>query len=223
MFALFYKEWIKTRRPVFLMALALVAFIVYALVHTEQLFRVNGHVAIWSAIILKDMSVLPTSVKWFPLLTGLLLGIAQYVPEMRDKRLKLTLHLPMPETKIIFFMLGYGMTVLFVAYVLMCMILSASLSFYYTTEIMQSVLWQLLVYGEGGVACYLFTAWVCIEPVWKQRVVNALAAMSALYLFFMEMESGAYGSFGLFSTILLIVGFCFPFYSAGRFKNGSLE
>lgn len=92
--AIFYKEWIKTRRTVGLILLLLVALLVYALVQMEQTLRVNGAVQAWSAVLLKDMSLVPEVTKWFPLLTGLLLGVAQFIPEMTDKRLKLTLHLP---------------------------------------------------------------------------------------------------------------------------------
>ena len=53
--AIFYKEWIKTRRTVGLILLLLVALLVYALVQMGQTLRVNGAVQAWSAVLLKDM------------------------------------------------------------------------------------------------------------------------------------------------------------------------
>lgn len=114
--AIFYKEWIKTRRTVGLILLLLVALLVYALVQMGQTLRVNGAVQAWSAVLLKDMSLVPEVTKWFPLLTGLLLGVAQFIPEMTDKRLKLTLHLPLRESKIVFVTLLYGIAVLSAAF-----------------------------------------------------------------------------------------------------------
>ncbi len=219
--ALFYKEWIKTRRFVLMMFFLLVALVVYTFVYTEQSFRINGHVQMWSAVLLKDVFVLPAITRWFPLLTGLLLGIAQYIPEMTDKRLKLTLHLPLPEVKILFLMLGYGIIVLFAVYFLMYVVLIVLFSLYYAEEIIVSATWQLLPYLEGGLACYLFTAWICMEPSWRQRIVNTLAAVGGLCLFFMEVKPGACISFLPFLTVVLIAGFCFPFYSAARFKEGA--
>ncbi|MDR0572670.1 MAG: hypothetical protein LBG96_01330 [Tannerella sp.] len=219
--ALFYKEWIKTRRVILMTGIILAALIVYTFINTGQMFRISGHVQTWSSVLLKDMSVLPEIAKWFPLLVGLLVGLVQFVPEMTDKRLKLTLHLPLPELKIVLSALLYGAIVLFLIYLLMYMILGAGLRFYYATEIITSMTWQLLPYFLGGLAGYIFTAWVCLEPIWRQRIFNASAAVGGLYLFFMDAKQGAYITFLPYLVALVIVGFCFPFYSAARFKDGA--
>ena len=150
--AIFYKEWIKTRRTVGLILLLLVALLVYALVQMGQTLRVNGAVQAWSAVLLKDMSLVPEVTKWFPLLTGLLLGVAQFIPEMTDKRLKLTLHLPLRESKIVFVTLLYGMAVLSAAFLPMYVALYAGLSRHYAVEMLHAMTWQLLPYFEGGLA-----------------------------------------------------------------------
>ncbi|MDO4703413.1 hypothetical protein [Tannerella sp.] len=219
--AIFYKEWIKTRRTVLLVFLLLVALLGYALVQMGQTLRVSGAVQAWSAVLLKDMSLVPAVTKWFPLLAGLLLGVAQFIPEMTDKRLKLTLHLPLREWRIIFATLLYGIAVLSVAFLLMYAGLYAGLSRHYAAEMLHAVTWQLLPYFEGGLACYLFTAWVCLEPVWRRRVANALVASAGLYLYFMDAPSGAYITFLPCLTLILVAGLSFPFYSAARFKDGS--
>lgn len=154
--AIFYKEWIKTRRTVGLMLLLLVALLVYALVQMGQTLRVSGAVQAWSAVLLKDISLVPAVTKWFTLLTGVLLGVAQFIPEMTDKRLKLTLHLPLRESKIVFVTLLYGIAVLSAAFLLMYVSLYAVLSRHYAAEMLHAMTWQLLPYFEGGLACYLF-------------------------------------------------------------------
>ena len=68
--AIFYKEWIKTRRTVGLMLLLLVTLLVYAFVQMGQTLRLSGAVQAWSAVLLKDMSLVPAVTKWFPLLVG---------------------------------------------------------------------------------------------------------------------------------------------------------
>lgn len=219
--AIFYKEWIKTRRTVGLMLLLLVTLLVYAFVQMGQTLRLSGAVQAWSAVLLKDMSLVPAVTKWFPLLAGVLLGVAQFIPEMTDKRLKLTLHLPLRESKIVFVTLLYGIAVLSAAFLLMYVALYAGLSRYYAAEMLHAMTWQLLSYFEGGLACYLFTAWVCMEPVWRRRVANALVAAAGLYLFFMDAPSGAYVTFLPCLTLILVAGLSFPFYSAARFKDGS--
>ena len=219
--ALFYKEWIKTRRIIFLIGIMLAAIFIYTLVNTEQVFRISGHVQVWSNIILKDASILPDIAKWFPLFAGILLGLVQFIPEMTDKRLKLTLHLPLPESKIILLMLLYGIVVLFAVYFLMYAILSVVLSFYYASEIIASMTWQVSPYVLGGLISYIFAAWICLEPLWRLRIFNALTAICGLYLFFMDAKQGAYMTFLPYLVVIVIAGFCFPFYSAARFKDGA--
>ncbi|MDR1525893.1 MAG: hypothetical protein LBS79_11670 [Tannerella sp.] len=218
--ALFYKEWIKTKRVIFLSAIILPALIIYTYINTEQMFRLGGHVQTWTNVILKDMSVLPEIAKWFPLFTGLLLALVQYIPEMTDKRMKLTLHLPLPERKIVLSMLLYGTVTLLSAYLLMYLILSMELRFYYTTEIIRSMTWLFLPYFCGGLTAYLLTAWICLEPVWKQRVFNILTGAGGLYLFYIGAKSGAYTTIISYLAVLMVAVFCFPFYSTARFKDG---
>ena len=219
--SLFYKELIKTRSIIIMTVIILAALVVYSFVNMEQAFRISGHVQAWSNIILKDASILPDIVKWFPLFVGIILGLVQYTPEMTDKRLKLTLHLPMPESKIILSMLLYGVITLFAVYVLMYFILSAGLCFYYTAEIMTSMTWQVLPYFLGGLTSYIFTAWICLEPLWRLRVFNILVTAGGLYLFFMDAKQGAYITFLPYLVVIVLAGFCFPFYSAARFKDGA--
>jgi hypothetical protein len=219
--ALFYKEWIKTKRVIFLLVTALVALVIYTFINTGQEFRTGGPVQAWANVILKDLSVLPDVVGWFPLLSGLLLGLVQYIPEMTDKRMKLTLHLPLPEPKIVLSMLAYGVLVLFVMYLFIYTVLSVGLRFYYTTEIIASMIRQVAPYVLGGLTGYLFTAWICLEPVWRQRIFYSLAAVSGLCLFYLNARQGAYMAFIPYLAVLMIAGFCFPFYSTARFKDGA--
>jgi drug/metabolite transporter superfamily protein YnfA len=219
--ALFYKEWMKTRRGLLLATILLVALIVYAFVHTNQQFRLNGAVMVWSSVVLKELSILPEMTKWFPLAVALLIGLIQFIPEMVDKRLKLTLHLPLPETRILSAMLLYGVGLLCALYLLMYATLSVGLRLYYTSEMMNALNLQLLPYFLGGLTGYLFVAWVCLEPVWRQRIFHALAAVGGLYLFYMDAKQGTYSTFLPYLAILLIVAFCFPFYSTARFKEGA--
>lgn len=219
--ALFYKEWIKTRRVVLLLGVILASLIIYTFINTGQMFRVGGAVQTWASIVLKDMAVLPAVMKWFPLLVGVMLGLVQFIPEMTDKRLKLTLHLPLPESRILSAMLLYGVMVLSGLYIVTYLSLLIGFQGYYPSEIIGLMTWQILPSLLGGVVSYLFAAWICLEPVWRQRVFNTLAAIGGLSLFCIEAKSGAYASFIYYLVAILIIGFIFPFYSASRFKDGA--
>ncbi|MDR1883386.1 MAG: hypothetical protein LBR26_11495 [Prevotella sp.] len=219
--ALLFKEWIKTRRAVTLIGVIFVAMIFYALINTGQLFRVGGAVQTWSNIILKDMPVLPGFAQWLPVLSGLLLGISQFVPEMSDKRLKLTLHLPLTETKILTVLLLFGLSVLLFIFLSSYLLLSFFFSFYYPAEIIEAMIWNSLPHFFAGVFGYLFASWISMEPVWRQRTGYALASVGFFTFLFIRSVSGAYAPFIPYLAVLLILCFFFPFHSMYRFKDGA--
>jgi len=218
--ALFYKEWVKTRRIIILIGAIFAGIIIYSFINTGQTFRIGGSVQAWADIILKDAPVFPSIIQWLPLLTALLLAFAQFVPEMTNKRLKLSLHLPMPETKIISTMLCYGLVILVIIYLITYIILITGLSFYYPQEIRILAFWKSLPWFIAGLTGYLLATWICLEPVWSQRIYNAFISICILALFFIRAQSGAYLPLLYVLAIIVIIGFGLPFYSATRFKEG---
>ncbi|MDL2222793.1 hypothetical protein LJB98_01680 [Bacteroidales bacterium OttesenSCG-928-M11] len=218
--SLFYKEWIKTKRAIYLFAVLLVVIIAYTYINTSQQFRIDGAIQVWSNVILKDMSLVPDIVMWFPLLAGVLLGVVQYIPEMVNKRFKLTLHLPLPERNIVVSMLVYGLMILVATFVVYYAGLYSLLSIYYTGEIIEAFSLKVLPWLLGGITAYLFTTWICLEPTWKQRICNTLGAISGLSLFYIGAKSGAYSPLLVVLFAILIISLLFPLYSTSRFKEG---
>ena len=218
--ALFYKEWIKTRRVIWLAGIIFTGMIIYSFIDMGQAFRVGGAVTTWSNVLLKDASILPSAIRWAPLLAALLLAFSQFVPEMVNKRLKLTLHLPLPETNIMSSMLCYGVAVLLALYLFVYAILLTGLAVYYPYEILMMMTAKSLPWFLGGLAGYLLAAWVCLEPVWRQRICNSFIAICALSLFFLDAPSGAYLPLLGWLAAIALAAFGFPFYSASHFKEG---
>ncbi|MDR1624561.1 MAG: hypothetical protein LBS04_06280 [Tannerellaceae bacterium] len=218
--SIFYKEWIKTRRILLLSLVVFAALITYIFINVEQMFRINGATQVWTETILKDISVL-TRIQWLPLILSVLFGVSQFVPEMSNKRLKLTLHLPMPENKIMFSMLAFGLSGLLILYAITYMAILGGLNIYYPPEIVWSMVEASLPWFLAGLAGYLFVAWICIEPVWRHRVFNTLIAAYALTFFMISAKSGAYMPFIPYLLAIIIVAHFFSFYSMYRFKDGS--
>ncbi len=219
--AIFYKEWIKTRMSVLIMVAVMAAAIIYTFINTAQDFRVAGAVNVWNTFITKDMALLPALMQWIPMLLGLMLALAQFVPEMTDKRLKLTLHLPMPEGRIVTLLLAYGVTVLATFFVISYAVLTAGFRAWYPAEMISGMYLKSLPWFMGGWCAYLLTAWICLEPIWKYRALNALAAVCLCSFFFIKGASGAYLPFIPYLAVFAVVCFAFPFYSAARFKEGA--
>ena len=219
--ALFYKEWIKTRTIVFLAVALIAGFVAYTFINTAQMFRVSGAVNVWNNVITKDMSLLSGAMQWLPVLAGLMLALAQFVPEMTDKRLKLTLHLPLREGTTVSIMLAYGLLVLLAVFALTYGVLTAGFSAYYPCEMIAGMIWRSLPWFIAGLCAYLLAAWVCFEPVWRQRIFNALIGVCLCSFFFIAAPSRAYIPMLPWMIAFTVVCFAFPFYSASRFKDGA--
>lgn len=205
---------------VWLVALIFAGVVVYGFIDTGQAFRVGGAVQVWSGILLKDASVMPPVMQWVPLLSALMLAFSQFAPEMASKRLKLTLHLPLAETKIMSAMLCYGLAVLVVVYLLAYIVLLTGLSLYYPSEVLMLAFLKSIPWFLGGLAGYLLASWICLEPVWRRRICNSVIAAACLSLFFIDAISGAYVPLLPWLAAIIVSGFSFPFYSACRFKEG---
>jgi len=219
-FYLFYKEWIKTRKILLLSLIIFAALIIYTFIDVEQMFRVGGATQVWTDTILKDINVLER-MQWLPLILSVLFGLSQFVPEMTNKRLKLTLHLPMPESKTTFAMLAYGVLSLLSLFVIVYAAIIIGMSFYYPSEMIQNMFNSSLPWFMAGLTGYLFVAWICIEPVWRQRVFNSLIAVYALTFFMITAKSGAFSPFIPYLVVTTFVVFFFSFYSMSRFKDGA--
>lgn len=217
--ALSYKEWMKTRKLVGGWILLLAAVSVYAYIDLTYTIRMNEAVNVWFGILFQGTSVSALLMYLLPL-AGISLAIVQFVPEMTQKRFKLTLHLPASETRLVSSMLLFGYGVLGVLYLCCLVFLSLLVSRVLPFEGVSMMLSQVLPWTAAGLAGYGFTAWICIEPCWKQRAMNMLMAAGMLSVCFVSVYPEAYAGFGWGMAGLVAASFVFPFYSCIRFKQG---
>ena len=98
MYAIFYKEWIKTRWYFLLAVLATLGFTGYCMLRINRVVEMKGAAHVWEVMLQRDV-IFIDMLQYIPLIAGILMAIVQFVPEMQRKCLKLTLHLPYPELK----------------------------------------------------------------------------------------------------------------------------
>ncbi len=219
--AIFYKEWIKTRRSVWLAAAVMAGCTAYAFVESGQECRLSGAVQVWYGAIVKDAPLLPAVMQWVPAFVGVLLSLSQFVPEMTDRRLKLTLHLPAGEDALLASLLAYGAVVLVLLYALTCAVLAVGFSAVYPPEIVGNMVLDSLPWFLAGICAYLLTAWICMEPVWRFRIAYGLVGACLCAFFFVDGPAGACLPAIPYLTLFTLLCFFFPFHSAGRFKEGA--
>lgn len=219
--SLYYKEWQKSRWALLIILLFFAGVITYSFINISQNLRVSGIDQVWDIIVQKGTYYF-SHIKYLPLMAGIALAITQYVPEMSNKRLKLTLHLPLPESKIMLTMLSFGIINLSLIFTLVYCILYGGTITYFPSEM---AYWNAIVtlpWLLGGITAYLLTVWICIEPVWKQRILNGIISILLLAPYYFEVMPKAYDPIIFYLLILTIISGFFSFHSLIRFKDGEL-
>ena len=149
--AIFYKERIKIRRFYPLATAVLAGFTAYALLRIGRMYAFNGAASVWLAVPLK----------YLPALVGAGLGLAQFLPEITQKRLKLTLHLPDSRRAMMLGMLGYGLVLLTMLFAVQLLAIGLYLRHLMAPELVHAVVSTTLPWYAAGFAGYLFAAWIC--------------------------------------------------------------
>lgn len=157
--AIFYKEWIKMRWFCLVAALFLAGFTAYALLRVQRVITFKGAAHIWEVMLEKEV-VFIDILQYLPVLLGVLLALVQFIPEMTHKRLKLTLHLPFPQRKMILLMMGVGLAALAVLSAVQAFVLWCYFHTLLAPELVSRILLTSLPWYLAGLALYPLAAWV---------------------------------------------------------------
>lgn len=219
---LFYKEWIKTRWA-FLGALILgIATILYIFTGVENKITLLGAKTVMLRILYDEPPVIYyASFQYIPLLMALCIGISQYVPEVTQKRIRLTLHLPLKNNVLISGMAGFGLLLLTIGN-----LIYTGLFLYYNIrlfpqEITNPVLLSLTPWLLSSYVAYNFIALIAVEPSKWRKVMYSVIAYYVLQLFLVGNEPhGAYAASIPVMIVLVVVSSCLILYSSQRFYKG---
>lgn len=220
--ALLYKEFKKTKKVWFAICIIGIALLAYMFSKIGRSFRFAGLEHLMDVIINRNQFLF-RELKFFPLLAGISIGVAQYVPEMLQKRIKLTLHLPLKERSIILQMLLHGLVLLVSLFAFHIIATLVFATIYLPNEIVFSTFITILPWYIAGITAYLFVAVICLDPTWKRRIMYIILACGSLYLFFISTFPGAYMHILAWLIILPIYIVPFTFLSVARFKNGEQD
>lgn len=217
--AIFYKERIKMRRVIPLAALILAAFTAYAIIAVWRRYTYSGAASVWLAVLDRG-DVLFGSLRYLPALLGAAFAVAQFVPEMMQNRLKLTLHLPDRRNAMVLAMLGYGTAWLALLFAVQIAVIDLWLRQPLAAELVHAVVTTMLPWYVAGFAAYLFGAWVCIEPTWHRRAFDALVAAGVLRLCFLNDSLQAGNTLLAWLALVCAAALFFPLHSVDRFRRG---
>lgn len=217
--AILFKEWIKTRR-VFAMALILtLAMTAYVILMMNRLIELKGVDHLWLIMLMKDNSFIEI-LKYVPVAVGLAVAVAQMVPEMVQKRLKLTLHLPYPQLRMVALMLLTGVLELMVIYAVQILAIWIYDMSILPVELVGRVLLTALPWYMAGFTAYLFATAVCLEGTWYMRTILILLGVAVLFIFFLQPAMEAYNGMICEMLIFMFLLTILSFGSIMRFKEG---
>lgn len=221
--AIFYKEWIKTRWFLLVSFLTLLSFTGFCLIKLSRIIGLKGGAAhFWEVMIQRDV-VFIELLQYIPLLIGVVWAIVQFVPEVQRKSLKLTLHLPFSQLKMTMAMLISGFVLLLSSFLVNLLIITLFFNHYFASELVVQVLLTAAPWFLAGLAGYLLTSWICLEPTWRMRILNSVVSLFLLRILFLSGLPGSYAGFLPTITLFIIFFFALSWISIMRFKEGKQD
>lgn len=219
--SVFYKEWLKIRWFVFGYTLLGVLGIGYLFLALKHNFAFTGGKNVWNAALFQGYQFY-SLFKYVPLVGGLTIAIAQYLPETVNKRLKLTFHLPLAENKVLLLMQAFGAGSLLVSFLIFGGLLSGFSLIYFPIEMVADIVITILPWLLSGFAAYFIVVLIILEPKWIFRFGYSVIGCFFLTIYFVSAGTAAYvpvNSGLLVLTALLSIAFVFPAY---RFRKGEM-
>lgn len=217
--ALIFKEWVKTRKVFFICLAFAVCVTLYAVLMMKRLIELKGVEHLWLIMLLKDNTFIDI-IKYVPMVVGLAIGVAQMAPEMAQKRLKLTLHLPYPQMKLVGLMLLTGLMELLVIYLVQGVIIAVFDSTVIPSELVSRIMLTTLPWFFAGFTAYLFVTAICLEGTWRRRVIMALLGIAVLMVYFLQPVPEAYNGMLFLLIVVTLLLLLLSFGSIVRFKEG---
>lgn len=218
--SMIYKEWLKTWTAIACLMLMLIGFTSYDFLALAKNASLQGYGFLWSYAVGK-YSILVDNLIYLPVICGLALATAQFIPETYRKCLKLTLHLPMSQLRTVSIMQGYGLVVLLVFFIIQAVSLGIFLGHYLVADIVWRILFSLLTWYCAGLCAYIWAGAIILEPAWRMRIFETVLMLALLSTFYLSSQMMGY-SCGILplATVTTLAAFPLIHYSVRRFKDG---
>lgn len=214
-----YKEWLKTRWILLGIAVVIAALAGYCFLNLSKVVQIRGAALLWETLVAKD-TVLTEILRFVPALCSAVLALAQFIPEIQHKRLKLTLHLPYSQSRMLLVITLYGLLALTLLFLLQAGACAWAMSRWVPAELVTRMLRTMAVWYLAGWAAYLFTSALCLEPTWRFRVLILLVAAGLLRILFLSAVPEAYNGFFPFLLLYVLAAVGLLYSGVARFKEG---
>lgn len=189
--ALFYKEWIKLRW--FLLIITGIVFFTYLKIflNISAAIEIKGGFHLWTVVAQKGAMVY-SGIKYLLPIAGAVIAAVQFVPETRQRRLRLLFHLPVDHNKSLGFMLLTGFIFIILLIVLNILFLILMMSCFFPYEIVHSALVSSAPWLFSGIPAYFGVGLCVLEPAWWRKTIYGIAAFLIVMFFFYGSSFNVY-------------------------------
>ncbi len=168
-FSLILKEWLKLRRYFIVVLLLNLAICLKIFFSIRQKIQEEHSEMVWYQAVHLH-AVFYESIQYLPLITGLVLATAQFIPEISGGRLRIALHLPIKRNVMLLYSILCGLLLYVLVSIMNLLIINLTLRLYFPVEVAAVALPTMMPWILAGLLAYLGTITVLLEPVWARRV-----------------------------------------------------
>ncbi|MCD6570338.1 MAG: hypothetical protein J7L53_06515 [Deltaproteobacteria bacterium] len=218
----FYKEWLKIRYYVLGALVFNILFFIYLFFDIREPFQNGPAIMAWYSAI-HIHTIFYEKIKYLLPATGILIGIAQFIPEITKSRLRMSLHLPVNPNLLILSYVCIGIAAVIVIGIIDIILFYIIVIKFFPKEVSSSALMTGLPWFYSGLVAYLATTQVILETKSGRRIFYAVIFCRFIGLFFMSNEYSSYAHVTerlFLISLLFIPAIFFPLY---RFRNGGIE
>lgn len=171
--AIFFKECIKTRLCLLMLTVATLLCMGWIWLGVRQLFLLDHPEIVWYRVM--DLGQIPYGIlAVLPVIRACVFCCCQFFPEMRDERLRISLHLPCGIAPLIMAHLLFGLLFLALLSLLDGLLLTWIMGVYFPEEATAIALLTSLPWFLAGFFAYLCTAYALLEPQRRTKLMGAI-------------------------------------------------
>lgn len=217
--SLCFKEWLKIRWTYFAMIFLSLLILGYILLTLTHDLRFVNAPSFWSQVIFMGYNFY-SLFTYFPLVAGVALAVAQFVPEIHSNRLKLTLHLPEKENMLLLQMITFGLICLVLLYFFSLLLLLIISSLFFPYQVLSSIIFTTAPWYLSGIVAYFGLAMIIIEPAWIKRILYIAVIYGINHCFYNARFYNQYQQSLPYFLMLVFLPYISLFYTGIRFRKG---
>ncbi|WP_153640999.1 hypothetical protein [Prolixibacter sp. NT017] len=217
--ALFIKEWIKIRWILigfFVVSLFSAAKLLLDIHHQIELMGAGN---LWDIMLFNNFNPYRW-MEYVPLVTGISIALAQFIPEVQHKRIKLSFHLPVNENRMLMQLTLMGNLFLLIIFLSELLVALFGITAVLPKKLITDAFITLAPWFLGGITAYHLTVMVVFESTAIRRLLLILIAAAFITLFYQPATTGAYQPALPLLAILTLLTFFKHLYTAYRFRKG---